>query len=86
MVLCSDPGFLAAGMNSLNRYGLGKMVGFLKSEQKKKEDCFAGWEWSGWWGMRVEDREGRLRFRGFLYCLVDFQSPLVDPKRGDPRS
>jgi len=44
MVLCSDPGFLAAGMNSLNRYGLGKMVGFLKSEQKKKKDCLAGWE------------------------------------------
>jgi len=77
--LCSDPGFLAAGTNSLKRYGLGKMVGFLKSELKK-DDCLEGWN------MRVEDRGSRLRFRGFLYYLVDFQSPLVDPKRGDPRS
>ena len=36
--------------------------------------------------MGVGDRERRLRFQGFLYCLVDFQSPLVDPMRGDPRS
>jgi len=36
--------------------------------------------------MGVGDREGRLRFQGFLYCLVDFQSPLVDPKHGDPWS
>jgi len=42
MSLCSAPGFLAFGMNSLNRYGLGKMVGFLKSE--KKNDCLEGWE------------------------------------------
>jgi len=35
--------------------------------------------------MGVGDREGRLRFQGFLYYLVDFQSLLVDPKRGDPR-
>jgi len=34
----------------------------------------------------VGDKEGRLRFQGFLYCLVDFQSPLVAPERGDPRS
>jgi len=79
VALCSDPGFLAAGMNSLNRYGFGKIVGSLKSEQKK-DDCLEGWN------MRVEDRESRLRFRGFLYCLVDFQSPLVDPMHGDPRS
>jgi len=36
--------------------------------------------------MGVGDRERHLRFQGFLYCLVDFQSPLVDPMRGDPRS
>jgi len=36
--------------------------------------------------MGVGNREGRLRFQGFLYCLVDFQSPLVGPKRGDPRN
>jgi len=36
--------------------------------------------------MGVGGREGRLKSQGFLYCLVDFQSPLVDPKRGDPRS
>jgi len=43
---------------------------------------------SSWWteDMGVGNREGRLRFQGFLYCLVDFQSPLVDPKCGDPRS
>jgi len=43
---------------------------------------------SSWWteDMGVGDREGRLRFQGFLYCLVDFRSPLVDPKRGDPWS
>jgi len=43
---------------------------------------------SSWWteDMGVGDREGCLRFQGFLYCLVDFQSPLVDPKRGDPQS
>jgi len=41
-----------------------------------------------WWteDMGVGNREGRLRFQGFLYCLVDFQSLLVDPKHGDPRS
>jgi len=36
--------------------------------------------------MGVGSREGHLRFQGFLYCLVDFQSPLVDLKRGDPQS
>jgi len=36
--------------------------------------------------MGVGDKECRQRFQGFLYCLVDFRSPLVDPKRGDPRS
>jgi len=43
---------------------------------------------SSWWmeDMGVGDRERRLRFQGFLYCLVDFRSPLVDPKHGDPRS
>jgi len=46
---------------------------------------------SSWWteGMVVGGEEGkecRLRFRGFLYCLVDFQSSPIDPKRGDPRS
>jgi len=41
---------------------------------------------SSWWIEDMVDREVRLRFQGFLYCLVDFQSPLVDPKRGDPRS
>jgi len=41
-----------------------------------------------WWteDMGVGNRGGRLRFQGFLYCLVDFQSPLVDPRHGDPRS
>jgi len=32
MALCSDPGFLAAGTNSLKQYGFGKIAGFLKSE------------------------------------------------------
>jgi len=43
---------------------------------------------SSWWteDMGVGDREGRLRFQGFLYCLVGFQSPLVDLEYGDPRS
>ena len=43
---------------------------------------------SSWWteGMMVRGRECRLGFRGFLYCLVDFQIPLADPKRGDPWS
>ena len=36
--------------------------------------------------MVVGGRGRRLRFQGFLYCLVDFQSPLVDPMRGDPWS
>jgi len=36
--------------------------------------------------MGVGDRGGRLRFQGFLYCLVGFQSPLVDPECGDPRN
>jgi len=44
MALCSNPGFLAVGMNSLNRYGLGKIAGSLKSKQKKKKDCLEGWE------------------------------------------
>jgi len=41
-----------------------------------------------WWteDMGVENRKGCLRSQGFLYCLVDFQSLLVDPKRGDPWS
>jgi len=41
-----------------------------------------------WWmeDMGVGNREGRLRFQGFLYCLVDFQTLLVDPKHRDPRS
>jgi len=43
---------------------------------------------SSWWiaDMVVGDKGGCLRFQGFLYCLVDFQSPLVDPMHGDPRS
>jgi len=43
---------------------------------------------SSWWiaDMIVGDKDGRLRFQGFLYCLVDFRSPLVDPMHGDPRS
>jgi len=43
---------------------------------------------SSWWiaDMGVGDREGCLRFQESLYCLVDFQSLLVDLKRGDPRS
>jgi len=43
---------------------------------------------SSWWiaDMVVGGKEGRLRFQGFLYYLVDFQSPLVDPMYGDPRS
>jgi len=43
---------------------------------------------SSWWmeDMGVGNRECCLRSQGFLYCLVDFQSLLVDPKRGDPRS
>jgi len=36
--------------------------------------------------MSVGSRECCLRFQGFLYCLVDFQSLLIDPKCGDPRS
>jgi len=36
--------------------------------------------------MVVGDKECHLRFQGFLYCLVDFQSPLVTPERGDPWS
>jgi len=41
-----------------------------------------------WWteDMGVGNRGIRLRFQGFLYCLVDFQSLLVDPRHGDPRS
>jgi len=43
-----------------------------------------------WWiadmGVGDRDRECCLRFRGFLYCLVDFQSLLIDLKHGDPRS
>jgi len=34
----------------------------------------------------VGDKGCRLKFQGFLYCLVDFQSPPVDPMRGDPQS
>ena len=43
---------------------------------------------SSWWiaDMGVGNREGRLRFQGFLYRLVVFQSPLVDPECGDPQS
>ena len=41
---------------------------------------------SSWWIEGMVVGEGRLRFQGFLYCLVDFQNPLVDPKHGDPRS
>jgi len=43
---------------------------------------------SSWWiaDMVVGDKEGCLRFQGFLYCLVDFQSPLIDPVCGDPQS
>jgi len=43
---------------------------------------------SSWWieDMVVGDKEHRLRFQGFLYCLVDFQSPLADPMCGDPWS
>jgi len=43
---------------------------------------------SSWWteDMVVGDKECHLRFQGFLYCLVDFQSPLIDLMRGDPRS
>jgi len=43
---------------------------------------------SSWWteDMGVGDRECRLRFQGFLYCLVDFRSLLVDLECGDPRS
>ena len=36
--------------------------------------------------MGVGDRECRLRFQGFLYCLVDFQSPLVTLEHEDPQS
>jgi len=36
--------------------------------------------------MGVGNEDCRLRFQGFLYCLVDFQSPLVILERGDPRS
>jgi len=43
---------------------------------------------SSWWiaDMVVGDEGGRLRSQGFLYCLVDLQSPLVDPMHGDPWS
>jgi len=46
---------------------------------------------SSWWTEDMivggeEDGECRLRFQGFLYCLVVFQIPLVDPMCGDPRS
>ena len=43
---------------------------------------------SSWWmeDMGVGNRGCRLRFQGFLYCLVVFQSPLVGPKHGDPWS
>jgi len=43
---------------------------------------------SSWWteDMGVGNRGIHLRFQGFLYCLVDFQSPLVDPRHGDPWS
>ena len=43
---------------------------------------------SSWWteDMVVGDKKCRLRFRGFLYCWVDFQSPLVGPMCGDPQS
>ena len=43
---------------------------------------------SSWWteDMVVGGKERHLRFQGFLYCLVDFQSLLVDPMCGDPRS
>jgi len=43
---------------------------------------------SSWWmeDMGVGDGEGRLKFQGFLYCLVDFQSLLVDLRRRDPWS
>jgi len=43
---------------------------------------------SSWWiaDMGVGDREGRLRFQGFLYSLVGFQSPLIDLRHGDPWS
>jgi len=36
--------------------------------------------------MVVQDKKCHLRFQGFLYCLVDFQSPLVTPERRDPWS
>jgi len=36
--------------------------------------------------MVVGGKGSRLRFQGFLYCLVDFQSLLIDPKCGDPQS
>ena len=36
--------------------------------------------------MGVGDKGSCVRFQGFLYCLVDFQSLLVDPKHGDPQS
>ena len=36
--------------------------------------------------MGVGDREYCLRFQGFLYCLVDFQSLLITPEDGDPQS
>jgi len=43
---------------------------------------------SSWWieDMVVGDKKGRLGFQGFLYCLIDFRSPLVGPMHGDPRS
>jgi len=41
---------------------------------------------SSWWIEDMVDRGVRLRFQGFLYCLVDFQSLLIDPMHGDPRS
>jgi len=36
--------------------------------------------------MVVWGEEYHLRFQGFLYCLVDFQSLLVTPEHGDPWS
>jgi len=43
---------------------------------------------SSWWteDMVVGGEGCCLRFQGFLYCLVGFQSPLVTPEHGDPQS